>query len=58
MECVGKGDVIMQYVFLDGLFSSFRVCDILHVSRLGHPLISWRKLQTKGYSEFAEGDFI
>jgi len=44
MEIVGKGDLIMESVFRDGSVSSFRVCDILHVPELGHPLISWRKV--------------
>jgi len=58
MEIEGKGDVIMECVLRDGSVSSFRVCDVLHVPKLGHPLISWRKLRTKGYIEFGEGDFI
>jgi len=58
MEIEGKGDVIMECVLRDGSVSSFRVCDILHVPKLGHSLISWRKLRTKGYTEFGEGDFI
>jgi hypothetical protein len=58
MEIEGKGDVIMECVLRDGSVSSFRVCDVLHVPKLGHPLISWRKLSTKGYTEFGEGDFI
>jgi len=58
MEIEGKGDVVMECVRRDGSVSSFRVCDVLHVPKLGHPLISWRKLRTKGYTEFGEGDFI
>jgi len=58
MEIVGKGDVIMECVLGDESVSSFRVCDVLHVPKLGHFLISWRKLRTKGYSEFGEGNFI
>jgi len=58
MEIVSKGDVIMECVLRDGSVSSFRVCDVLHVSKSGQPLISWRKLRTKGYSEFGEGDYI
>jgi hypothetical protein len=58
MEIEGKGDVIMECVLRDGSVSSFRVCDVLYVPKLGHPLISWRKLRTKGYIEFGEGDFI
>jgi hypothetical protein len=58
MEIEGKGDGIMECVLRDGSVSSFRVCDVLHVPKLGHPLISWRKLRTKGYTEFGEGDFI
>jgi len=30
----------------------------LHVPDLAHPLISWRKLRDKGYTEFGEGDYI
>jgi len=30
----------------------------LHVPDLAHPLISWRKLQEKEYTEFGEGDYI
>jgi len=30
----------------------------LHVPDLAHPLISWRKLREKGYTEFGEGDYI
>jgi len=44
MEIVGKGDVIMECVLKNGSVSSFRVWDVLHVPKLGHPLISWRKL--------------
>jgi hypothetical protein len=58
MEMEGKGDVIMECVLRDGSVSSFRVCDVLHIPKLGHPLISWRKLRTKGYTELGEGDFI
>ena len=58
MEIEGKGTVIMECVLRDGSVSSFRVCDVLHVPKLGHPLILWRKLRTKGYTEFGEGDFI
>jgi len=58
MEIEGKGNVIMECVLRDGTVSSFRVCDVLHVPKLGHPPISWRKLRTKGYTEFGEGDFI
>jgi hypothetical protein len=58
IEIVGKGDVIMECVFRDGLVSSFCVCDVLHVPKLGHPRISWRKLRTTGYTEFGEGDLI
>jgi len=50
--------VIMQCVLRDGSVSSFSVCDVLHVPKLGHPLISWRRLRTTGYTEFGEGDFI
>jgi len=58
MEIVGKGDVIMECVPRDGSVSSFRICAVLLVSKVGHPLISWRKLRTKGYSEFGKGDLI
>jgi len=58
MGIEGKGDVIMEFVLRDGSVSSFRVCDVLHIPKLGHPLISWRKLRTKRYTEFGEGDFI
>jgi transposase InsO family protein len=58
MDIVGKGDVIMECVLRDGLVSSFRVCDVLHIPKLGYPPISWRKLRSKGYSEFGVGDFI
>jgi len=40
MEIEGKGDVIMECVLRDGSVSSFRVCDVLYVPKLGHPLIS------------------
>jgi len=56
MKIVGKGDVIMECVIRSGEVSSFRICNILHVSKLRHPLISWRKLRTKGYTEFGQGD--
>jgi len=58
IEIEGKGDLIMECVLRDGSVSSFRVCDGLHVPKLGHPLISWRKLRTEGYTEFGEVDFI
>jgi len=58
MESVGKEDVIMECVLRDESVSSFRVSDVWHVPKLGHHLISWRKLRTKGYSEYGEGDFI
>jgi len=57
MEIVGKGYVIMECIPRDGLVFSICVCDVLHVPELGYSLISWRKLRTKGYSEFGEGDF-
>jgi len=58
MVIVGKGDVIMECVLRNGSVSSFCVCDVLHIPKLGYPLISWRKLRTKGYTEFGEGYFI
>jgi len=58
MEIVGKGDVVMDCVLRDGSVSSFCVRDVLHVPDLAHPLISWRKLWEKGYTEFGEGDYI
>jgi len=58
MEIVGKGDVMMDCVLRDGSVSSFCVRGILHVPDLAHPLISWRKLREKGYTEFGEGDYI
>jgi len=57
-EIVGKGDVIMDCVLRDGLVSSFCVLNVLHVPDVAHPLISWRKLREKGYTEFGEGDYI
>jgi hypothetical protein len=57
-EIVGNGDVIMECVLTNRLVSSFHVCTVLHVPRLGHTVISWRKLRTNGYSEFGEGDYI
>jgi hypothetical protein len=58
MEIVGKRDVVLECVLWDGSVSSFCVCDVLRIAKLGHPLISWRKLRTKGCSEFGEGSFI
>jgi len=58
MEIVGKGEVIMECVLRDRSVSSVCVCDVLHVPKLWHPLISWRKVRTKGYTEFGEGDHI
>jgi len=58
MEIVGKGDVVMDCVLRDGSVSSFCVRGVLHVPDLAHPLISWRKLREKGYTEFGEGDHI
>jgi len=58
MEIVGKGDVILECIFMDGSVSSFCVCGVLHGPELEHPLISWRKSRTKGYSEFGDGDSI
>ena len=39
-------------VLRDGSVSTFRVLNVVHVSMLGHPMISWRKLRTMGYTEF------
>ena len=47
MTIVGKGNVIMQFVVRAGSVSSFCICDFLHVPKLVHRLISWRRLQTK-----------
>jgi len=58
MEIVSKGDVVMDCVLRDGSVSSFCVRGVLHVPDLAHPLISWRKLREKGYTEFGEGDYI
>jgi len=58
MEIVGKGDAVMDCVLRDGSISSFCVQGVLHVSDLAHPLISWRKLREKGYTEFGEGHYI
>jgi len=58
MEIVGKGDEMVDVVLRDGSVSAFRVCDVLQVLKLGCPLISWRKLRSKGYTEFGEGDYI
>jgi len=58
MEIVGKGDVLMDCDLRDGLVSFFCVRSVLHVPGLAHPLISWRKLREKGYTEFGEGDYI
>jgi len=58
MEIAGKGDVVMDCVRRDGSVSSFCVRGVLHVPGLSHPLISWRKLWEKGYTEFGEGDYI
>ena len=58
MEIVGKGDMIMECVVRDGSGSSFRVCNVSHVAKIGHHLISWGKLSTKGHSEFGEEDCI
>jgi len=58
MENVGKGDVVMDCVLRDGSVSSFCVRGVLHFPDLAHPLISWRKLREKGYTEFGEGDYI
>jgi len=57
-EIVGKRDVVMDCVLRDGLVSCFCVRGVLHVPDLAHPLISWRKLREKGYTEFGEGDYI
>jgi len=57
-EIVGKGDMRMNCVLRDGSVSSFYVRGVLHVPDLAHPLISWRKLREKGYTEFGEGDYI
>jgi len=58
MEIMGKGDVVMDCVLRDRSVSSFCVRGVLHVPDLAHPLISWRKLREKGYTEFGEGDYI
>jgi len=58
MEIVGKGDVVVDCVLRDGSVSPFCVWGVLHVPGLAHPLISWRKLREKGYTEFGEGDYI
>jgi len=58
MEIVSKGDVVMDCVLRNGSVSSFCVHGVLHVPDLVHPLISWRKLWEKGYTEFGEGDYI
>jgi len=58
LEIVGKGGVVMDCVLRDGSVSSFCVRGVLHVPTLAHPLISWRKLREKGYTEFGEGDYI
>jgi len=56
MQIVGKRKVVRECVLKDGLVSSFRVCKVLHNHQLGHPLMSWRKSRTKGYSECGEED--
>jgi len=58
MELVGTGNGIMESVLTDGLVSSFHVCDVLDIPKLGHALICWRKSRTKEYTAFGEGDFI
>ena len=58
MEISGNGDVIMECVRNDGSVSSFCILDVLHVPMMGQPVISWRKLRTKEYTEFEEGDYI
>jgi len=58
LEIVGRGDVVMDCVLRDRSVSSFCVRGVLPVPDLAHPLISWRKLQEKGYTEFGEGDYI
>jgi len=58
MEIVGKADVVMDCVLRDGSVSSFCVRGVLHVPDLAYPLISWRKLREKEYTEFGKGDYI
>jgi hypothetical protein len=58
MDIVSKGDVIMECILRDELVSSFHVCNVLHIPKLEHAVTLWRKLQTKGYSEFGEEYFI
>jgi len=48
----------MDCVLRDGSVSAFCDRQVLHVPRLAHPLISWRKSPGKGYTEFGEGDYI
>jgi hypothetical protein len=58
MAIVVKGYVILDCVLRDESVSSFLVCDVLHVPKLGNPIIFWRNLRTKGYSEFGEWYYI
>jgi len=48
----------MHCLLRDGSVSSFCVRGVLHFPDWAHPLISWRQLREKGYTEFGEGDYI
>jgi len=58
MKITGKGSVVLRCTLRDGTVSCFRLTDVLLVPQLETPLVSWPKLQNKGYQMIGEGPVI
>ena len=58
MKITGKGSVVLHSTLMDGTVSRFRLTDVLLVPQLERPLVSWPKLQNKGYQMIGEGPLI
>jgi len=58
MKVTGKGSVVLRCPLREGTVSCFRLTDVLLVPQLDRPLVSWPKLQYKGFQMIGTGPVI
>ena len=58
MKVAGKGSVVLRCTLRDGTVSCFHLTDVLLVPQLERPLVSWPKLQAKGFQMIGKGPVI
>lgn len=58
MQVTGKGSVVLRCPLRDGTVSCFGLADVPLVPQLERPLVSWPKLQYKGFQMIGTGPVI